>query len=135
MLSCITDISHLRWAQKLQTEAAEAVRRAKQLQDRFINTTSHEIRNPLSAILQSADDIAIISATQQVLCDTVATSYFKKAFEDIGEDAKNVLYCAARQRRIVDDILTVSKLDSSLLRVETLLSARSMWRGKHRSLS
>lgn len=120
LLSCITDVSHPKWAQKLLTEAAEAVRRAKQLQDRLIDTTSHEIRNPLSAILQSADDIAIISATQQVLCDTVVTSHFKKAYEDIGEDTKNVLFCAAHQRRIVDDILTVSKLDSSLLKIETL---------------
>lgn len=38
---CITDISHLKWAEQLQINTAEAAKEAKRQQERFIDTTSH----------------------------------------------------------------------------------------------
>jgi PAS domain-containing protein len=53
----VTDVSKLKWAagmQKLRTESALA---SKKHLESFIDSTSHEMRNPLSAIMQCADGI------------------------------------------------------------------------------
>lgn len=71
--------------------------------------TSHEMRNPLSAILICSDDIR----------DTLTQHDFSKADQavvaDCIEAANNIALCVQHQKSIVDDILTVSKLDSNLL--------------------
>ena len=61
---------------------------------------SHEIRNPLSAILQLADGI---------LSTTVETA------EATIDAARTIIICAQHQKKIVDDVLVISKLDSNLL--------------------
>lgn len=115
ILGCITDISHLKWAEQLQINTAEAAKEAKRQQERFIDITSHEMRNPLSAILQCADSISMASqrGTQQHEKD----ENLGETFDGILENARTILFCAAHQKRIIDDILTVSKLDSSMLAV------------------
>lgn len=70
---------------------------------------SHEIRNPLSAILHSAGEInEACSALQKIIKDSedVAT---------ITEAADTILLCAQHQNALVDDILSFSKLDASML--------------------
>ena len=72
---------------------------------------SHEMRNPLSAMLQSADSIISLaksSARQPWTPD-------KEAVSEILDAAETIVLCAQHQKRIVDDILTLSKLDASLL--------------------
>lgn len=44
VIGCVTDISHLKWAEKLQAESAEAAKEAKQKQEMFLDMTSHELR-------------------------------------------------------------------------------------------
>ncbi|TWU75296.1 hypothetical protein ED733_006468 [Metarhizium rileyi] len=85
IFGCITDISSQKWAERVQYERREEAVELKRQQENFIDITSHEMRNPLSAILQCADQIA-----------------------------NNI---SAFTKRIVDDILTLSKLDSNLLAV------------------
>lgn len=67
------------------------------------------MRNPLSAILICSDDIR----------DTLAQHEFREAdravVADCIEAANNIALCVQHQKSIVDDILTVSKLDSNLL--------------------
>lgn len=67
------------------------------------------MRNPLSAILICSDDIR----------DTLTQHEFRKADQavimDCIEAANNIALCVQHQKSIVDDILTVSKLDSNLL--------------------
>lgn len=78
--------------------------------------TSHEMRNPLSAILQSADGInttleeahRLPNAGSGVVIDDAA-------YEAILDSAQTIALCAQHQKRIVDDILSLSKLDASLL--------------------
>ena len=71
--------------------------------------TSHEMRNPLSAILICSDDIR----------DTLTQHDFspkdQSVIADCIEAANNIALCVQHQKSIVDDILTVSKLDSNLL--------------------
>lgn len=69
------------------------------------------MRNPLSAILICSDDIR----------DTLTNHNFSQADQavvaDCIEAANNIALCVQHQKSIVDDILTVSKLDSNLLTV------------------
>lgn len=85
----------------------------------FVDMTSHEIRNPLSAIIQSADSISsslaacFPSASSQGGIITVS----KEILEDNMDAAETITLCAQHQKRVVDDILTLSKMDADMLRV------------------
>lgn len=116
-MGTVTDISHLKWAQGLQERRIREAEEAKRQQNEFIDITSHEMRNPLSAILISADDIGDTLSVHQFSCDedrNVAKSCI--------EAANNIALCVQHQKSIVDDILTVSKLDSNLLRMTPIPS-------------
>lgn len=45
IIGCVTDISHVKWAEKLQKESAEAANIARVQRERHIDLTSHELRN------------------------------------------------------------------------------------------
>ena len=67
-----------------------------------------ELGNPLSAVLHCAEDIL----------DTVKTCESKIPHEtklQICEAADTIMLCVSHQKNIVDDILSFSKLDSSML--------------------
>ncbi|CAI7592501.1 unnamed protein product [Penicillium glandicola] len=83
----IADITHEKTAELLQVEIARAAQERKQQQERFIDMISHEVRNPFSAILHCTEDI--LEAVQNK--------------ENSGVP------------KIVDDVLTFSKLDASML--------------------
>ena len=38
-MGCVTDISHLKWAEKVQADAAHAAREAKEQQEKFVDIT------------------------------------------------------------------------------------------------
>jgi signal transduction histidine kinase len=74
------------------------------------------MRNPLSAILQCSDEITA-SLTEYRTADDSARSADKLAevLESSIDASQTIALCAQHQKRIVDDILTLSKLDSALL--------------------
>ncbi|XP_044719958.1 histidine kinase-, DNA gyrase b-, and HSP90-like ATPase domain-containing protein [Hirsutella rhossiliensis] len=114
IFGCLTDISSQKWAEKVQNERREEAVELKRQQENFIDITSHEMRNPLSAVLQCADQIA-----NNI---TAFTAHDNKAkvetlLESCLDAANTINLCASHQKRIVDDILTLSKLDSNLLAV------------------
>ncbi|KAF2704014.1 aerobic respiration control sensor protein arcB [Pleomassaria siparia CBS 279.74] len=109
IMGSIADISHLKWAQGLQEQRLREAEETKRQQNEFIDITSHEMRNPLSAILICADDIRD-SLTHHGFADHDST-----VITDCIEAANNIALCVQHQKSIVDDILTVSKLDSNLL--------------------
>lgn len=108
----ITDISHLKWAEQLQIRNAAAAQKERKIQEEFIDITSHELRNPLSAITQSGDDI-MLSLRDAERTNDVGT--LMDIIKSNVEAAESILFCAAHQKRIVDDVLTLGKLDSKLL--------------------
>lgn len=114
IFGCITDISSQKWAEKVQSERREEAVELKRQQENFIDITSHEMRNPLSAILQCADQIAnnISAFTSHKDKDEL-----ENLLEGCLDAANTINLCASHQKRIVDDILTLSKLDSNLLAV------------------
>ncbi|KAK4981033.1 hypothetical protein LTR28_008493 [Elasticomyces elasticus] len=119
VLGCITDISRLKWAEQVSANTADAATEAKRQQERFIDMTSHEMRNPLSAIMQCADSIS--SSVEQSKHSYAADQALSELLESMRESAQTIMFCAAHQKRIIDDILAVSKLDSSMLAITPVL--------------
>lgn len=111
----ITDISQQKWAEHFEKRRMEEAVEMKRQQENFIDITSHEMRNPLSAILQCADEITTS------MTDLQAIGYPEEMMVEMVKnsiDAAGIIaLCAQHQKRIVDDILTLSKLDSALLLV------------------
>ncbi|KAL8420788.1 hypothetical protein RB594_003554 [Gaeumannomyces avenae] len=114
IMGSITDISHLKWAQGLQHRQLQEAEETRRQQNEFIDITSvsshHEMRNPLSAILQCADDIS--SALSEAGAEGPPPA---DVVDSCVEAAHTIALCVQHQKSIVDDILTISKLDSNLL--------------------
>ena len=66
-------------------------------------------------MLQSADSIVstLTSAGTPFLQEKMSLSH--DVVDEIVDAAQTIILCAQHQKRIVDDILTLSKLDASLL--------------------
>jgi signal transduction histidine kinase len=80
--------------------------------------TSHELRNPLSAVVQCAD--SVIATLNQLIpqqLDGVHESTKKVKEEVITciDSLQTIVSCSLHQKRVIDDVLTLSKLDSNLI--------------------
>jgi len=109
----VTNISQQKWAEGLQKRKTEEAVERKRQQENFMDITSHEMRNPLSAILQCADEI--VSSLSEVRSKIMEGD--TAVFDDNIDAAQTIALCAQHQKRIVDDVLTLSKIDSALLMV------------------
>ncbi|KAK6433323.1 hypothetical protein LTR95_010498 [Oleoguttula sp. CCFEE 5521] len=109
----VTDISHQKWAESVQSRNASTALQAKRRQEAFLDVTSHEMRNPLTAITQLADGIA---RSVQYVPEITAKSWQDVAEQNAGA-ADTILACAAHQRRVIDDVLILSRLDSQMLSI------------------
>ncbi|KAM0719664.1 hypothetical protein Q7P37_003795 [Cladosporium fusiforme] len=109
----ITNISEQKWAEGIQTRKMEEAVELKRQQENFIDITSHEMRNPLSAILQCSDEIAGSLTQYKQNGNTLPEDLIASCLDA----AQTISLCSQHQKRIVDDILTLSKLDSQLLLV------------------
>lgn len=110
----MTNISTQKWAEGFQKRKMEEAVELKRQQENFIDITSHEMRNPLSAILQCADEIVLSLGERKKDSENSSDVL---VYEDNIDAAHTIALCAQHQKRIVDDILTLSKLDSALLMV------------------
>ncbi|PMD38172.1 hypothetical protein L207DRAFT_545365 [Hyaloscypha variabilis F] len=112
----ITNISQQKWAEDFQKRRMEEAIELKRQQENFIDMTSHEMRNPLSAILQCSDEISSSLTEFQTLGEEAQSGEkLSDVLESSIDAAQTIALCAQHQKRIVDDILTLSKLDSALL--------------------
>lgn len=112
----ITNISQQKWAEHFEKRRMEEAVEMKRQQENFIDITSHEMRNPLSAILQCADEVTT-SLTDYRIHNPSADQIISDLMDNSIDAAQTIALCAQHQKRIVDDILTLSKLDSALLLV------------------
>jgi PAS domain S-box-containing protein len=118
IFGCITDISQQKWAEYFQKQRRIEAVEMKRQQENFIDITSHEMRNPLSAILQCADEISSgLSQYRHGDPSAQGPGVMDTLVDSCVEAASIISLCANHQKRIVDDILTLSKLDSNLLLV------------------
>ena len=118
ILGSMTNISQQKWAEHFEKRRMEEAMELKRQQENFIDITSHEMRNPLSAILQCADELT------SFLRDLKANKWGPRPpllndglLDEQLDTSNTVSVCGEHQTRIVDDILTLSKLDSGLLQV------------------
>ena len=119
LLGYVTDISRQKWAENVQSRNAALATEAKRRQEEFLDITSHELRNPLSAITQLADSITkSIEAEGEVMSNS-----WSKVIDEIKSASSTILDCATHQKRIIDDVLVLSRLDSQMLSI-TRSSAR-----------
>ncbi|GAB1311705.1 Peroxide stress-activated histidine kinase mak1 [Madurella fahalii] len=139
---CLSDVSLQKWQLDWEKARKEEAIESKRQHENFIDMTSHEMRNPLSAIIHCADAItATLTRVQQLLGHGVYGDGANVSGKDLGgsapsanpdddwrsevrglvesgiENAETIVSCAQHQKRIVDDILTMSKLDSNLLAI------------------
>ncbi|KAF2638197.1 hypothetical protein P280DRAFT_431327 [Massarina eburnea CBS 473.64] len=112
IIGCFSDISRQKWGMKLQATQAEYARDSKKQLENFIDTTSHEMRNPLSAIVQCAD--SIISSHDGFDRSAELIPVSRSVLETTIDAAGTIVQCSKHMKTIVDDVLTMSKLDSGL---------------------
>lgn len=74
------------------------------------------MRNPLSAIMLCADGIAtsLLEAQSSLQNSNVIS---QELLESNLDAAQTIVLCAQHQTRIIDDVLTLSKLNSTMLHV------------------
>ena len=113
IVCCVTDISRQKWAEELQSRLAVEATEARKLQEAFIDIVSHEMRNPLSAITQLGEGIA--ASLDDWMASDKSMDTATRLMEESAEYGRTILLCASHQKRLVDDVLTLSKLDSQLL--------------------
>lgn len=94
----IVDITSEKSAEISERESARQARERKEQQERFIDMISHEIRNPLSAVLHCAEEITDVVRDKQI--EGVDVDVIREAVETIH-------LCVTHQKNIVDDVLSV----------------------------
>ncbi|KAF9728826.1 hsp90-like protein [Paraphaeosphaeria minitans] len=111
----VSDISKQKWAEDVQRRRTDSALESKKHLEHFIDTTSHEMRNPLSAIMQCADGILTSCPVTDGDFAIPSPVAYGALLEQTVDAAQTIAQCAQHMKRIVDDILTISKLDSGLL--------------------
>jgi signal transduction histidine kinase/PAS domain-containing protein/DNA-binding NarL/FixJ family response regulator len=119
---CLVDMTLQRRQFEMERQHKDEAIESKRQQEHFIDMTSHEMRNPLSAIVQCADSVvASNSKMQELACTPEAAMANWMAILQLAQNcidnAETIDICAQHQRHIVDDILTMSKMDSDLLTI------------------
>ncbi|OAL51252.1 two component histidine kinase 1 [Pyrenochaeta sp. DS3sAY3a] len=109
-ISAVVDVTDIKEAQLTQERAAREAQERKEQQERFIDMVSHEIRNPLSAVLHLAEEVKEITKTIEP-----NDPDFRSKVDEVMDAADTILLCVSHQNTLVDDILSFSKLDSMML--------------------
>jgi len=122
IVSCLTDISQQKWAEEVQKRrvndalAMKQVCRQlldshryytdlhiKQTQDEFIDMTSHEMRNPMGAVLQCADEIMTsLSAFTNPGNIHDAVTIPRDLLDSTIDASETISYCTLHQKRYGD---------------------------------
>ena len=105
---------------RLQHRRVQEALEAKRQQENFIDMTSHELRNPLSAVVQCAE--LVIAELQRLLIkpskatgDILDPSVVQEDLSSSLDALQTIVSCSMHQKRVIDDVLTLSKLDSDLI--------------------
>ncbi|GAM90113.1 hypothetical protein ANO11243_081530 [Dothideomycetidae sp. 11243] len=115
MQGWVLNVSQERFTQQLLSSRLQEVIESKQSAENFIDMVSHEMRNPLSAILQSADGMVSMIETFDRSELKQSRNLSEETVESVLDASQTIILCAQHMKRIVDDILTLSKLDANLL--------------------
>jgi signal transduction histidine kinase/CheY-like chemotaxis protein len=118
-MGSVTDFSELKWREEYQKRLTKDANDARKRIENFIDSTNHELRNPLSAIWHAAEDI--LRTTSSTLPGSDAADALPpeihELVNDVAEDGTTIMRCARHQKHIIDDVLEASRLDSGLVRL------------------
>ncbi|KAH8647404.1 hypothetical protein BX600DRAFT_153472 [Xylariales sp. PMI_506] len=115
VMACTTDVSHLKWAENWQARLAKDAQEAKRQQEVFIDMVSHEMRNPLSAILHCVE--SIVATSDDCRAQGQLPQHCEHALVENLASARIIESCAEHQRYIVDSILTLGRMESAMLSI------------------
>ncbi|KAL7422481.1 hypothetical protein Q5752_003129 [Cryptotrichosporon argae] len=133
VLGCVTDITERKNNEEIQrVRAIEAEQRreeaeeARRQQELLIDTTSHEIRNPVSSLMQCAALVktnleAVLDQVRAALADgraVVPTPQLVRTLEEDIEGLENIYQCGLTQERISNDVLSLGKIQLDICPVE-----------------
>lgn len=119
----MTDISRFKWAEEIQRTRMEEALEAKRKHENFIDMTSHEMRNPLSAVIQCADSsidtlkTVLSLKSKLVFPEAKLSKHIDKEIKLCLDSMNTIISCSIHQKRVIDDVLTLSKMDSNLLAI------------------
>jgi signal transduction histidine kinase len=88
----------------------------------FIDMTSHELRNPLSAVVQCADSVintlrGMVDRTCETSNSSMTSCQTEEEIRLSIDSLQTIVSCSLHQKRVIDDLLTLSKLDSNLITI------------------
>ncbi|KAH8701408.1 hypothetical protein GQ44DRAFT_753493 [Phaeosphaeriaceae sp. PMI808] len=113
IMGTLFDISQFKWAESVQRRRVEEALEAKRQQENFIDMTSHELRNPLSAVVQCAE--SVISTLENLPVALPTASFDQSRSNDFQNDINSSIDALHTIVSVIDDVLTLSKLDSNLI--------------------
>lgn len=114
VVGTVADISRHKWMESFQQRRTAEALELKRQQEAFMDMTSHEARNPLAAISLSVESILdTYESMLQKPDDRFLIS--RDTIESSMDCANTIMACVAHQKTIIDDVLTLSKLNSGLL--------------------
>nr|XP_019044826.1 hypothetical protein I302_06740 [Kwoniella bestiolae CBS 10118]OCF23756.1 hypothetical protein I302_06740 [Kwoniella bestiolae CBS 10118] len=115
-------------SQKLRIIEAEQRRKeaeeAKRQQELLIDITSHEIRNPISSVMQISISTNLLSLQEQLQAARetqacfVPTSQLLNNIEEDLEALESIYQCGLAQERISNDVLSLGKIQLEMFDVE-----------------
>ncbi|TGO56148.1 hypothetical protein BOTNAR_0229g00140 [Botryotinia narcissicola] len=128
VVGCLSDVTHIKWAAQIQETRKNEALKEKKEREEFMNMTSHELMNPLAAVVQAAhtmisslDEIneALSHTHDNVLHDDNSKSYgeIKTKVRRNIEIAKIILVCGEHQQKLMEDARAMSKLDIKLFSI------------------
>ncbi|KAI9333126.1 hypothetical protein BDR26DRAFT_616907 [Obelidium mucronatum] len=104
-----------------EKKRADEAEQSKKQQERYIDMICHEIRNPLNGIQNNNELLMdLLQDLSQKLNESKNFDSKMKEFVEAGNNAvASIKLCAKHQKTIADDVLNMSKLSMSLIRVST----------------
>lgn len=114
ILGYVTDITSRKCAESIENDRRGRAADLRLQQSSFIDVISHEMRNPLSVVLQCAEQIVNNFSTFMSQRDADETS---SQLQSCLDAAVTINLCASHQKRVLDDIIILAKLNSNLLSV------------------
>ena len=91
----LTDISLRKYAEGLLAQKLEDALENKRQSEAFIDMTSHEMRNPLSAILQSADSIISTFSSEGMPMMHETMSLPADLADEVVDAAQTIILCVS----------------------------------------
>lgn len=130
LVGCVTDTTEARLAEELQVErvrVAEERRRdaenAKAEVDLLVDITSHEIRNPISSLMQCASLVRTNLVGLRAGFERGGFRPTSQLMETLQEDIEaldSIYACGLAQERISNDVLALGKAQLDLLEIHSI---------------